>query len=676
MTADSTATPSKPGTAAKIRLPARETVGDVLDRLFPDGTRPAPGPATQAGDDPSLDEVAPDWTEIPLLPQDVFAAAGYLLEASGAYHRIVPCGGDPAASALWSAPTLILDRDEVDIWIGFGRQWRVGPIPEATPSDEKLKAIKDLWSGLVDHWLWPVVGDGRTVPKWWRYAFALLVVADEACVNLGYDNAAIPPSPGATPETAWWIEAFMRSQVAFHPDNFQNATSRIGANPYHLHYKSRNPTICVAASRDVVCVLPKSRTPQVGCTMRTLSHNLALLPPVGVAKAFWQREPRTLQHDGEPLNILLVPFPYAVSPYCFRATRGTGAPPDDLCPGWDGRPWGWFEVEQRWLASQGEAIRPPGSLDGDERIVRANDVKQIVDFVEALIKAAKADTPVVHGVVLPEISVNCEVYDHLAERLRRNHPSVEFLIAGSVDDFEGQPGNHVLSTVFISAEADPPAEGAGQRLAVTTWRAKHHRWCLEGEQVRDYGLSGVLDPHTRWWERTSLADRIVNLTVFRRSSVFTAMVCEDLARSDPCHGILKAIGANLVFVLLMDGTQLKDRWASRYATVLADDPGSSVLTLTSRALIRRANEAGRYPASHNVALWKDDSGIARPIECGPDAQAVVLNLSGQRAEERTLDGRSNRDAWSWRYNDHRQIRLDPALLRERYAWIVEGPRMA
>ncbi|WP_163452249.1 hypothetical protein, partial [Escherichia coli] len=29
-------------------------------------------------------------------------------------------------------------------------------------------------------------------------------------------------------------------------------------------------------------VLPKSRTPAVGCTTRTLSHNLALVPPQGI----------------------------------------------------------------------------------------------------------------------------------------------------------------------------------------------------------------------------------------------------------------------------------------------------------------------------------------------------------------------------------------------------------
>ena len=43
---------------------------------------------------------------------------------------------------------------------------------------------------------------------------------------------------------------------------------------------------------------------------------------------------------------------------------------------------------------------------------------------------------------------------------------------------------------------------------------------------------------------------------------------------------MHAIGPNLVFTLLMNGPQLKTRWPARYAKILADDPGSSVLSIT------------------------------------------------------------------------------------------------
>ena len=40
--------------------------------------------------------------------------------------------------------------------------------------------------------------------------------------------------------------------------------------------------------------------------------------------------------------------------------------------------------------------------------------------------------------------------------------------------------------------------------------------------------------------------------------------------------------------LLLDGPQLTSRWAARYASVLADDPGSAVMTLTSYGMVQRS----------------------------------------------------------------------------------------
>jgi hypothetical protein len=48
----------------------------------------------------------------------------------------------------------------------------------------------------------------------------------------------------------------------------------------------------------------------------------------------------------------------------------------------------------------------------------------------------------------------------------------------------------------------------------------------------------------------------------------------------PGADVMNAIGPNLVIALLMDGPQREHRWPGRYATVLADDPGSAVLTVT------------------------------------------------------------------------------------------------
>jgi hypothetical protein len=117
-----------------------------------------------------------------------------------------------------------------------------------------------------------------------------------------------------------------------------------------------------------------------------------------------------------------------------------------------------------------------------------------------------------------------------------------------------------------------------------------------------------------------------------------------------------SIGPNLVVALLMDSAQIKERWPARYATVLAEDPGSSVLTVTSRALIDRVNAEGEWGSSNAIALWRDDSGHLRSIQAPPTADAVLLTLAGDRRKEKTLDGReSPRSVVSWRYHGQQPV---------------------
>jgi hypothetical protein len=54
-----------------------------------------------------------------------------------------------------------------------------------------------------------------------------------------------------------------------------------------------------------------------------------------------------------------------------------------------------------------------------------------------------------------------------------------------------------------------------------------------------------------------------------------SLVCQDLAETDELADVIRAVGPTVVFTVLLDGPQLASRWAARYASVLADDPGSS-----------------------------------------------------------------------------------------------------
>src|SRR5262249_17681153 len=121
----------------------------------------------------------------------------------------------------------------------------------------------------------------------------------------------------------------------------------------------------------------------------------------------------------------------------------------------------------------------------------------------------------------------------------------------------------------------------GQMTFDMSIREKHHRWRVEKSQIETYSLGAALDSGRGWWERIDILDRCLDVFVVRGGATVTTLICEDLARSEPCQDLVRAIGPNLVIALLMDGPQLKDRWPARYATVLAEDPGSSVLTVTS-----------------------------------------------------------------------------------------------
>jgi hypothetical protein len=125
---------------------------------------------------------------------------------------------------------------------------------------------------------------------------------------------------------------------------------------------------------------------------------------------------------------------------------------------------------------------------------------------------------------------------------------------------------------------------------------------------------------------------------FAEEITIVSLVCEDLAENDEVAEVIRAVGPTGVITVLLDGPQLTSRWAARYASVLADDPGSAVLTLTSFGMVQRSRPGDR-DASTIVALWKDPERGFREIPLEPGAQAVLLTACGSRATRRTADGR-------------------------------------
>lgn len=216
---------------------------------------------------------------------------------------------------------------------------------------------------------------------------------------------------------------------------------------------------------------------------------------------------------------------------------------------------------------------------------------------------------------------------------------------------QGQPGEGFCQTEKPGAFTNEVRFIFGHSLEsdVTEHRQytqlKHHRWQVDANQIYQYGISAKLDPGIRWWEANRIDDRELYVFSLTPWLTFCTVICEDLARQDPIGPIIRAIGPNLVIGLLADGPQLTNRWSSRYATVLADDPGSSVLTVTSLGFSKAScPNFSATPQSNVVALWRD-AATGRSFELPLPDGATGLGITLTR-EERALTTVDNRTSSS------------------------------
>ncbi len=424
--------------------------------------------------------------------------------------------------------------------------------------------------------------------------------------------------------------------------------------------------------RDVVCVQPKVHTPMVGLGLRTLSHNLALLPPRGEASVAWYRLPGGMapstHTDGttEPFKILLIPLPYEIHETWFESEKIVSSGPSEKSK----NPWGWFNIRQEWLyCAAGSDIRT---------------ARKIVEFTLGLVREAKRKTGRINAIIFPEYALTWQIFRELCEAIEKagnnydlaesaknlndehelSPHDVEFLVSGSSTNCLDHSGNFVLQAQFVKLpmRTDQPGQARGR---LVTSRSKHHRWIIDPSQIAIYGLQNALDSSTRWSENILVHPREIHASVFRRGSIFASMICEDLARNDPCHHVLRDIGPNIVVVLLMDGPQLQTRWSARYAQSLSDDPGSAVLTFTSLGLIERINATGTVPRSRTVALFRGATGRVHEIVCPERSHGVVVSLRGRTVTETTLDGRDSGESYTWEFEQYQPVRVrEPALIRD------------
>jgi hypothetical protein len=260
---------------------------------------------------------------------------------------------------------------------------------------------------------------------------------------------------------------------------------------------------------------------------------------------------------------------------------------------------------------------------------------KVARYVEHCLDACPNDRKP-HGVILPELALAPAEYERVRDIVLSRAAFLLCGVAAPAGRKDAPSINRLHLDIAMTAPPDPVR-------FISLTQSKHHRWLLDRPQVDLYGLRDRLQRDRSWWEHCDFREREQNIACIRDWLAIAPLICEDLARPDPIQEIVRSIGPNLVVALLMDGPQLTTRWSRRYAAVLSDDPGCSVLTLTSVGMIKLTEE--KYPKTgpRVVALWQDRLTSPHEISLADDADAVLLRIAKTARPEWTADGRSDRD---------------------------------
>jgi hypothetical protein len=589
-----------------------QRVGQVIATVLPNGTVPEEYwrqyQAKRSG--LALDDESAMYALPPAVPTDLFAAVGYLARVSGLV-------------AFFDPSPYCRDRRHCRFFLGIDDRRALDRVAEKWRDSRRgapPREVRDIWDVLRAAWDEPITSgsylqNGGEAPDWWIATFKLVMLADMALNRLLRDPLSSEKYGGAV-----W-EDVIRTMYRRPP--------REDGSP-----EPPPASLTYLADSSVACVLPKVRVAPVGATLRNVTRNLSLLPGRGEVRCYWDLSVEAPpSEDRETLDILLIPAPVSLSGRDFVPNVEDGCSSRELHT--YKKNWESFDLKQNWIA--------------DEE-TRASFIRDCC----RLVSEAKRESGCVNGVVLPEYALDWQLFELLCDQLKQHEPKLEFVISGSSNNCYETNGNHVLTRVWY--------DNAAPSKHITNSRGKHHRWRMDRSQVETYALSAALNPKIRnWWENTPLGRREIHFQRFRQKSVFSVLICEELARSDPCHEILRAVAPNLIFTLLLDGPQIRNRWPAQYASNLADDPGSSVLTFTSYGLIDRSNRQGRYPANHSIAMWKDDGGhfLEIPMPAGKGMRGVLLSLWSEHVVDMTIVGKQS-EARAWRYSSHYPIRLPGA----------------
>ncbi len=531
----------------------------------------------------------------PTWPPDLFAVCAYLLQKSGCYTLSVS-GWPPVVKHSTS--------ESLKTWItsvrNHGHEWRRGWHPKIKPKNLPSR-VRELWSKLASRersklpFIHLRFEEGREVTE---ILIELLAIADEASWGFGLPiGQKYADQNGIQGIDQAYIEA---QRYLLPPEGLKDTLPKdfMGAS-----------LTSDAVYKGELRVLPKLHTPQTGLTIRNYSHNLSLITTNEILP-IWARTSST---DWPELNLLVVPWPFEVDPHDIVEVEASSAAA--MAEGFS-----LFEVRSKHFANIEKWL------------------KRLCAATREELKKTPGSFARIDGIVFPEAALSADEYDAVLKVAREEH--VMFLLAGVA--------------VPSSQDKHKPAENF-VRMTITSGKAgfpqhKHHRWQIEEHQIEAYGLQ--LSKSRKWWEYIDIKNRTLSFISVNDWLTVVPLICEDLARPDPCGDLIRAVGPSLVIAILMDGDQHEWRWSSRYATALADDPGSSVLAVTSLGMAKlmsrsraRSGQVKAFSAVNPIMLSASDASGGPCQSSEVNSETLELGEESYQVDASTETHRSVVAIW-------------------------------
>jgi hypothetical protein len=513
----------------------------------------------------------PDWDldEWARWPPDLFALTSLLLKATGAYRYAIDPPLTPWPQAGW--------QGLLDVAVRQWYRWMLYDQPRPELLTRNLAVLARGWTTFPIDRL-RTLDDRKASGRQesWEVCQAILelhVLADEASTHSGFPIGSNSVWGDDRPQEMRALDYLVNMLLANH-----GTLSRL--------------------PREICAVLPKVHTPQVGLTLRSLSHHVTVHE--SEVEVRWRTMP-WVNSDEDTVNVLVVPWPVRM-----EAT--------------------WFAADPRTTNRESGEPHRYFSYLGDEKAPVGDKAEELI----ALLADAERLAHKVHVIVLPELSVTVpEMHEILHRIAQRDVPrdKVPMLIAGVRS---GDSNRVVLATFF-----------AGKWYLM--FQDKHHRWKLDRAQIQQYGLAGILPVGRDWWEHIRIPKRRITFLAPNPWLLLCPLICEDLARLEPVSELIRGVGPTLLVAILMDGPQLRERWSGRYASVLADDPGTSVLSVSSLGMALRSKPRGleAAPPRRTVALWKDRLGNWEALDLEGERGGVLLTVNASWVQEYSADGRGD-----------------------------------